>query len=653
MGFVRRFSTFPSQQVISQIEGVVIVDQSPPASIQGVSTGVVGVIGEFADMRYAVNIDGQGNVTTRTRPIEVTSAQDLLNKVGGFDATLGDFGGDDGNGFVAVTNKPWARLVLAPVNLASSKGVRLWRSLPTNRAGSADPVKPMQAATVPAGFQFQVNSNTRVRLAQAVTFTADGALAAGMDGALADGGSAVEHSFTSATGLFVSRGVKVGDALVLGRIDTNAAAGTYRVVSIVSETALTYEKQDGTSFATVAATGLSWRIHDAATADTGGPTVLTDDAGYLLPARPLDAAVPAATTMAATAAAAAATARIWDPLSGLRMATMQAGVGLTYDADTQAPNAAQSDAMDGLYETALESLMADVAPVREVSIVFTARTSEVIAAALQQHVLTASATGIGRVATLSPPVSEKSRDVILGNEWPGVGATRSERVFYAWPGVQTRISEANGQRIKCADGTYTTSGRLDVRLDSYLASVLSNLATERNPGQALDPVPACLATILDFQRGLTTDFGMQDYILFRQYGVVALRFDRTTGKVFQSGVTSSLIPGQQNINRRRFADEVQDSLANAYAPLTKLPLTNQLKETINSSTISYLEGLLSANNPSAQRIEAYSVDSKSGNTPEMTAQGIHVVIARVRMLATSDDIVLQAEVGTTVNIATV
>ena len=44
------------------------------------------------------------------------------------------------------------------------------------------------------------------------------------------------------------------------------------------------------------------------------------------------------------------------------------------------------------------------------------------------------------------------------------------------------------------------------------------------------------------------------------------------------------------------------------------------------------------------------MDSRSGNTPELNAQGIYVVIVRVRMLATADDIVLQAEVGPTVTV---
>lgn len=649
MGFVRRYSTFPSQQVISQIEGVVIVDQTPPSPINGVSTGVVGLVGEFADLRYAVSVDGNGNVTTKVQPVEVTSAQDMLNKVGGFDPTLGDFGGADGNGFAAATNKIWARLVLAPINLASTKGVRLFRQLPTCKsATNADPIKPMQAASVPAGYTFKIG-NDRVKLGTAISFTADGPTEQGIDGVLAAGGSATRHSFTAAGASFTTT-ARVGDALVVGKLGTHTGAGTYRIEEVVSDTSLVIEQQDGAAFTTTAQTGVPYRVHPAATADTGGETTLANDSGFLLPARPLDAAIDAATVLQPLIAPPTPTASAWDPLAGLSMSTMwTSGNGLTYDAAVQAANVT-GDGLDGAYTAALDALLADLSPARDVSIVFCARVTEAIHNALVQHVLAASASGVGRVACLAPPLTTTDRDTVLGNTYPGVGAVRNERVLYSWPGVQTKIAQAENVRIKLADGTYSSSGRIDVRADSYLASVLSNLAAERNPGQSLDPIPQCLASVLSFQSGNLPDFNMGDYVLFRQNGVVALRFDRVTGKVFQSGVTTSLIPGQKNINRRRFADEVQDSLAAAYAPLTKLPLTSQLKAQITSSTVAYLEGLRSPGNPSAQRIEAYEVDSVSGNTLELQAQGIYVVIVRVQMLGLSDNIVLQAEVGPSVTI---
>jgi len=649
MSFVRRYSTFPSAQVISQIEGIVIVDLTPPASFAGVNTGVVGLVGEFADMTYAVTVDGSGNVTTKARPVEVTSAQDMLNKVGGFDPTLGDFGGDDGNGFVAINGKRFSRLVLCPVNLASPKGVRLWRELPLNKSTtSATPKTPMAAATISAGTEFTSGAN-RAKLAKTVTFTADAAFAYGVNGAQNDNTGPEASAFFQAAGAnFQTKGVKVGDALVLGVTGGTGLPGTYRIISVDSETQLQVEALDGGDFNWDAATSLPWRIHPAAAFDTGAENVYSQQSGYLIPARAIGpASIAEGAAMAPVAAVATA--------PGLRMGVMPtegavAG-GLAYDADVQAENAPQSSDLDALYAGCFDALLTDAYPARDISILFSARTSDAIRAAMKTHVLSASAQGRGRMAVIAPSVNEVDMATVLGDAAPGVGATRDERVIYSWPGVQTSVAQAQNFSLKRADGTYTTDGVLDVRADGFMASVLSNLSAERNPGQAADPVPLCLSPILDFQSGNLPNFNMADYILFRQNGVAAIRFDRASGKSFQSGITSSMVTGQKNINRRRMADEIQDSLAQVYEKFSKLPLTSSLKDAINTETVAYLEGLLSSNNPAAQRIEAYSVDSKSGNTPELNAQGIYVVVVRVRMLATADDIVLQAEVGPTVTIS--
>jgi hypothetical protein len=323
--------------------------------------------------------------------------------------------------------------------------------------------------------------------------------------------------------------------------------------------------------------------------------------------------------------------------------------GLSYSS-VQALNAVTSGSVETLYASAIDAMLADAAPMREVSVIVAARTSTAIRSYLKQHALSASSQGRGRVAVIAPSLTTISETTVLNDAAPGVGATRDERVIYCWPAVRTQVSEASGYSIKTAAGGYTTDGVLDQRADIFMASILSNLASERNPGQATAPVPTCLAGVLDFQRGNLPAFTMTDYILFKQYGIAAIRFDRTAGKVFQSGITSSITSGQRNINRRRMADEVQDSLASIYEKFSKLPLTNQLKDSIDAETVAYLESLLSPGNPSSQRIEAYSVDSKSGNTPALNEQGIYVVIVKVRMLATADDIVLQAEVGPTVTV---
>ena len=48
----------------------------------------------------------------------------------------------------------------------------------------------------------------------------------------------------------------------------------------------------------------------------------------------------------------------------------------------------------------------------------------------------------------------------------------------------------------------------------------------------------------------------------------------------------------------------------------------------------------------------YSVDDKSGNTPDLEAQGIYVVIGKVRTLASADFIVFQTSIGEGVVVTT-
>src|SRR5262245_47819583 len=116
-GFIRRYGNNPGSDVITQIEGVVIIDQQPPASIQGVGTGTVCIVGEFADMTYATKVNSDGTISASPDPVLVTSPADLLLKVGGWDEYLGDFGGDMGSGFVEARNKRYAALVCLPVDI--------------------------------------------------------------------------------------------------------------------------------------------------------------------------------------------------------------------------------------------------------------------------------------------------------------------------------------------------------------------------------------------------------------------------------------------------------------------------------------------------------------------------------------------------------
>jgi hypothetical protein len=432
------------------------------------------------------------------------------------------------------------------------------------------------------------------------------------------------------------------------------------VNAVVDANNLTVELLDGSSFAFAASSVLAWRIHDARTGDSAGqfgPFAGAGAGGFRLPIRPLtngagssgsDGTFAASTVLSPTVPPPTPDAINWDPLSGLTMKLHPSGT-TAYTAAVQAPNSPSTPELDALYSAAIDALLGEEPPQRNINMVFSARFSNNINSKLRSHVLSASAVGVGRRAQISPALDTLSVATVLGDSAPGVGANRDERIDYSWPGARTFVPEAVGFSLATADGLTTTDGILDTRGCGWLDAVESNLAPERNPGQGAPPATSVLAPIVGLQNGVS-GLTMGDYTNFRAAGICALRIDRVVGPVFQSGVTTSLISGQKNINRRRMADFIEDSVAQRVVQFAKLPLTNALKDGAAGEVNAFLNELLSPNNPAAQRIVDFIVDTKSGNTQELAAKNIFVIIIRVRTLPTADFIVTQHEIGEGVTI---
>lgn len=820
-GFVRRYNYFPGVETITQIEGVIIVDLPPPGQVQGVGSGTIGFVGEFADMAYATTVNTTGVISSKIVPVEIFSGQDLIEKVGGWDETLGQWGGSLGNGYAALKNKRFSRLVVAPVNLASAQGSRYGRDLPLSTSqADTTPVVPVSAGTIAAGREFRSGVG-RLKVGRRVDFTGRLPIKTGVGGSIDGGASAATQTFnmgesalaawqvdaspgpdvfvdqtaafnsptnadvtpfpgteavtdyfaigfsapfqrvifntlggtqgvggvvvweywngsawaalsgvsdgtagftaaladgqilsytlpadwaqntlnsvaayyirariTTIYGTnpvfsqgFIARevwaeisrgdgtlGAREGDILVVGYNNAGAKApsgeaGTYRVVATpaAGTVVLSVERLDGANFTWTLQSNVPYRLHFGTDADsaperiigavTPGGYSIADAGGYVVPIRPItdstgaqaDGTFPTATVLAPAVAPTATTGDTWDPLSGLFGRT-HPSAATQFTAAVQGVNPAASSSIDALYVTALNALNAESDPVRDVNIVLCARKSANIRSALKTHVLVTSGIGRGRMALIAPPLTTVSLSTVLGAADPGVGAQRDERVVYSWPGARHFVQEAVGFLLNTADGLATSDGILDDTLDHWMMSVLSVLAPERNPGQGAPPATTALAPILDFQRAAPA-LGIEEYIALRAQGVAALRRDRTVGPIFQSGITTSLTSGQKNIARRRMADFIEDSLAERLVAFSKLPLTQQLKDDSVGEAVAFMEELLSANNPAAQRIADYSVDDKSGNTPALEAQGIFVIIVKGRTLATNDFFTIQAEIG--------
>lgn len=655
MGFTRRFNSMPGVDVLAEIEGTVTIDAAPTGQIGGVSAGVACLVGEFVDCTLAVKVDSTGVVSTFPQPTEIFGPQDQIDKLGGWDETIGEFGGDGGNGFVDLKSKTFSRLVVVPINLASTRGVRVWRKLPTNASATgAVPAVAISAATVPAGREFKTGNN-RVRLAGKVQFSAIPEFAIGTDGAITTTGTpAGTQSFASAGGGFSTvlrpdgtRGVQVGDALVLGVIGGAGALGanadTYRVNAVTDDTHLLLEKQSGVNFDWTTGAAQPFRIHVAEDADSGGAAALSSAGSYKVPARPLDATIAAAALINPTIAPPALTALSADPLSGLTLKT-DPTTGLVFTANVQAPNIGSTAELDVLYALAIDSLIDDDPPEREVTILWPSRASTNIDVKGSAHVQQQKQNGIGRLWLFSPPLDTTAISTILGDAAPGSGANRSRENVYNWPGVQIFVPEAVGTLVKGADGLTYKTGTLDVPSASFDACVLSQLAPERNPGQSSDPVKTIMQPVLGIQRGVT-GLGIGQYKQLKAKGVMAPRRDRRLGTIFQSGVTRSITAGEREIYTRRFSFFVEDNVTQFLDPFAKELMTESLKDKIVGALTDYFDGLLSPLNSSAARIRAYSLDAVGGNTKQLNDAGVFVVIYAVEMLLIANTIVQQANVG--------
>lgn len=661
--FVRGYNYMPPLEDIAAIEGIVVVDNPAPGGLGGTPSNYACLIGEFADMRQCLQVDNTGAVTTLFRPEFALSQADFLDKFGGFDSTLGKFGAEMGNGFVAASGKVFGtgRFLCLPVNLCSAYAGRMWRQLPTCRSATdPSPIVPAQAVAVPASYEFK-SGNNRVRIGMQVIFQGTLYYNAGVDGAVtAAGATAATQTFTSAGGDFLgttlaSNKVTVGDLIVIGVISgamgLGANASTYRVNSVTNGTTLVLELLDGSAFDWTTTTALPWRIYPALVGDTGGNHILTNPAGYQIAARPLDATVAADTVCTPTVVPPAPTATTWSALSGLKFST-HVTQPLTYTAAVQAPNAANSTSMDILYQAALNGLLGDFEPASQVGGVCCARKSQNIALYTQQHCQESFAGGHPRVAFIAPPVNVNTPSQVTAVSYPGVEPLRDAtgEIFYYWPPVRVLpITAAVGTAIATADGQTTVNGDLDLPMDEYAMALFTRLPPEESPGKASEPVPSTFATIVSYARGIAAP-GLGVYELLKSRGICGVKIDKRPAQI-QSAVNTvrptQAIDPKTAQNRRVFANYLIVSLAEIAKPYAKELATNSQVDSLTSALDSFLTGLgPEGSGFTPQRIRGFQILRIS--TPEEEDLGVYKFSVNVKMLSTMDYIVLSITASPTV-----
>lgn len=286
---------------------------------------------------------------------------------------------------------------------------------------------------------------------------------------------------------------------------------------------------------------------------------------------------------------------------------------------------------------------------RQVNVIWSARQSNVIRRALKANVLLASSAGMyGRITCIRPPLNTARATALSSVAEPGVGAYRDQRVIYTYVEANTFVPLIGKRGLAGGQG-FTANGNVDIGPDGFLASIMSQLNPEENPGQ-LTPFNTAVNSI-----GLGPNiqgFTIVDYINFKAAGICALRIDNGAA-IFQSGVTSvdpSVYPSLTRISRRRMADFIQDSIAKRSKAFGKQLSTNARRHSLSAEIRAFMSQLLGKNNPGSQRIAGYTLDDKTGNTPTTLGLGLYRIKLLVRTLASLDSIVIETTVGEQVQV---
>lgn len=323
------------------------------------------------------------------------------------------------------------------------------------------------------------------------------------------------------------------------------------------------------------------------------------------------------------------------------------GVGMFAAVNPLPTKAALTDnQIDVAYQDAIDATKNLSSIVKKTNVIVSARSSNTIRTSLRTNVIEASSEGaFGRMAVIRPPLKTTRAEAKSTTLQPGVGAYRSSRIVYAYPGVSVRIPQIAAVGKSGGEG-FTEDGVLDVGFDTWIASVLSQLPPEENPGQATEFMTEILG--VEANNPDVQNLTINDYRSFRASGIAAYRKDDGTS-IIQSGITSvdpSTHANMKNIARQRMADFITDSLSIRLNQAHSKKLSTQIQRAL---AIGGIDGFL-RQLVIDERIADYMIDAKSGNTEATLAAGLFWIIVKVKTLSSMDTIVLDATIGETVTI---
>ena len=306
--------------------------------------------------------------------------------------------------------------------------------------------------------------------------------------------------------------------------------------------------------------------------------------------------------------------------------------------------------LDAKYQDAIDATVDLSSIVKQTNVIVSARQSNSIRTALRTNAIEASSEGCyGRMTVIRPPLGTTRAAAKSTVAQPGVGAYRDRRLVYAYPGATIQIPQIASVGVAGGAG-FSNDGITDVGFDMWVASVMSQLPPEENPGQLTQFMSQIIG--VESRNADVQGMGLGDYRAFKAAGIAALRIDSGVA-IIQSGITSVdplQQPSLKNIARQRMADFITDTLSIRLNNFVKLLASRTRRALIVGEIDSFMSTLRSDANPANQRIAGYLLDALSANTPETLAAGLFRIILKVRTLPSMDVIVLDTQVGESVNI---
>jgi hypothetical protein len=318
--------------------------------------------------------------------------------------------------------------------------------------------------------------------------------------------------------------------------------------------------------------------------------------------------------------------------------------------NTAAVTRLSSAQLDVRYRQAIAATLDVNSPAAAGRLIFSARSSATINAAIHANALEASASGSLslRRDVVAPPVGT-SKDDAKGTGPIGAGAVRSDRRMYAFPGI-TRYVEAVASVGESGGLGFADDGLVEVSTVGLYAFMRAKLPTERSVGEwpdGNDIGPLSALGIVGLEKRYDSTFGGEtllknDYIAFKAAGVIALNRVPGQGLVIQEDVSSVdplSDPVRVSASRGFLFDEIAMTIFRASVPY-KDRLTNQsVIDALESQVDGYLSQLVTD-----QRVTL--ADARFDSTPEQRAQGVLVFKVGIQRTPHTKAIVYQFNLTT-------